>query len=182
MKPENILSETNASSINWNIRDDLKGKEMEEILQSQPKFPFSVCTINLDGSLNIGVMMRTAVIFGAEKFFVAARNKYDKRSTVGAHNYIEIVKDISIENLIVTITSHGYSPVCCELGGTNIRNFEFPKKPCFIFGNEGLGVPEEVLNNCQYKVEIPQPGVLRSLNVSIAAGIVMYEYFNKIGI
>ena len=78
--------------------------------------------------------------------------------------------------MLEIIELYGYTPVCIEQGGENIKECKFPEKPCFIFGNEGDGIPDEILNSCRYKIEIPQFGVLRSLNVSTAAGIVMYEY------
>lgn len=175
------LSDINASSINWNIRDELKGLELDEILTYQKKNGFSVCMINTTGSLNIGVVLRSAVLFGADKFYITGKQRYDKRSTVGAHNYIQVdkIKTFDYDLMIERIILDGYTPVFIETNGkpiSTIHNDARIYKPCFIFGEEGAGIPEELLSKNYPIFEIPMFGVLRSYNVSVAASIAMYEY------
>lgn len=54
------------------------------------------------------------------------------------------------------------------------------KKYAFVLGNEVEGVSEEVLNNCLGALEIPQYGTKHSLNVSVAAGIAVWDFVRKI--
>lgn len=182
----NILSDKSANSLNWNIRDELKGKELDEIRRSQPRLPYSIGLINLDGSLNIGTIIRTAVIYGASSIHIFGKKKYDKRSTVGAHNYIDIhfhkmpETILEISNLL---DEYKFDPVFVEQGGMSIDTGYLeafvPGKtetaPCFIFGSESDGIPFD-LYEYPFVVEIPQYGVLRSLNVSAAASILMYKF------
>ncbi len=172
-------------SVNWNVRDELKGKTLEEINQQQPKYPFAVGVINVDGDLNIGMMLRTAVIFGASNFFIFGKKKFDKRSTVGAQNYIELVK-ADIDNLEQELNNRYYFPVFIETGyetwDQNTAQWLYLKEshrhhgtPCFVFGNEAEGISKELIGS-NTAVSIYQPGVLRSLNVSAAAAIVMQRY------
>ena len=171
---------------NFNVRDELQNLPLDDILNYQPKNGFAVCALNILGDLNIGTIIRSAVIFGADKFYIAGRKRWDRRSSVGSHNYIDIeyvdAWDDSTETLnydkILKTVNQNYVTVACETEGLPIK--EFPKgkmfKPCFIFGSEGFGIPSNVLDNVNYCVTIPQLGVLRSLNVSSAASIIMYEY------
>lgn len=146
--------------------------------------PFAVCIVNVTGDLNTGIIVRTASLMGAECVIVAGRRIYDKRSTVGAQNYIPVHRvDCLVDETTVdydaverTITQLGYTPVCVEHGGTLVRKFDFRSvdRPCLIFGNEGFGLPEEFTSRHRC-VSIPQRGVLRSFNVSSAAAIVIDE-------
>ena len=72
----------------YNICDEYKKMKLEEVkeLQENNSLPFAVAAVNINGDLNLGSMIRTSVIFGAEKFFIIGKKRYDKRSTVGAHN------------------------------------------------------------------------------------------------
>jgi tRNA G18 (ribose-2'-O)-methylase SpoU len=177
------LSTVNANSLNWNIQDKFKGLELEEILNHQPKKGFSVCMLNTTGSLNIGVVLRSAVLFGADKFYITGKKKYDKRSTVGAHNYIDVefLPTYDSNTIIDKIELDGYYPVLLETDAPDIKYMKddlnyFNKKPCFIFGEERDGISEEFLDKNLPVYSIPTFGVLRSLNVSVAAGIAMYIY------
>ena len=176
----------------WNVRDDLKHLKKEEIKEIAEKstLPFAVLALNVTGELNIGMMMRTACLMGAELFIVYGLPKIDGRSTVGAHNWLNIkIVDARIANsidldyskLYPTLEEFGYTPVFFDTGGISINNLDMKSlcvnKPCLIFGNEGLGIPKEVIQD-HTVVTIPQRGVLRSLNVSNAASIAIFHFSN----
>lgn len=191
LRDANVLSEVNSSSINWNIRDELKGQTLEDINRHQIKFPYAVAMLNTSGSLNIGVAMRSAVIFGASKFYIAGKRQYDRRSTVGAQNYIDIERiacyddvtgELDSNVLIDAIVSDGYTPCIIEQDYPDINLIadDEPKYPCFIFGEEQKGVPDVFMKYPGYSIK--QYGVLRSLNVSVAVGITLHHvahYFEK---
>lgn len=183
---------------NWNVRDELKGKSVEEILEHQPKRGFAVGLVNIDGGLNIGSMIRTATIFGADCVYIIGRKRFDRRSTVGAHNYIEIKHidedqntETGANNILTAIKGDEYIPCSIEQGGRPIDNLDmmyvlpdgrncwsplrYKMRPCFLFGAEKEGLSSFITSNTGIH-SIRQFGVLRSLNVSSAAAIVMYEY------
>lgn len=160
----------------WNVKDCLQGLSVDEILTHQPKMGFAVALLNVDGGLNIGSMIRSAVVFGADKVYLIGARRFDKRSTVGAHNYIEIAH-IPSSNCLNKIKEDGYLPVAIEQGGANIgdESFKNLKNPCFLFGSESVGLDKDIVENC-ICYQIPQIGVLRSLNVSSATSIILYEF------
>jgi 23S rRNA (guanosine2251-2'-O)-methyltransferase len=59
---------------------------------------------------------------------------------------------------------------------------EKDKKYAFIFGHEVKGVQQEIVNNSDFCVEIPQFGTKHSLNISVSAGVVLWEMFKKSGL
>lgn len=189
------IVENNLNS--FNVRDEFKNLSIEEIRQYQPKNGFAVCLINILGDLNVGTIIRSAVLFGADKVYLAGRRKWDRRSCVGAQNYIDIEMidsfDESIDDMIQYDMIHnvlkkdGWEIVCAETGGKSIqkymidRQFAFVKtKPCFVFGSEGFGIPQSFLDKSDHIVMVDQPGVMRSLNVASAASIFMYEFSKNV--
>lgn len=183
-----------AASKHWNVHDNLKGLSIEELreINEKDRLPFAVCAINITGDLNVGIMLRTACVMGAERFFIIGRRKYDKRSTVGAYNYMDVVRvdalddngEIDVDMFNQVMAEYGYRPICFETGGMKMfmsaGQFSFKsfydasEKVCLVFGNEGIGLPIE-LTSQHFCLSIPQRGVLRSLNVSSAASMAMYE-------
>jgi tRNA G18 (ribose-2'-O)-methylase SpoU len=133
------------------------------------------------------MMIRSAVIFGAETFYIIGRKRYDKRSTVGAYNYIDLkfITDDPEEtpHLALNDILLKYDLAFIEQGGKDINSIHFgkgKKDRCFVFGSESNGIPKSMLKagieDANAEVfSIPQLGVLRSLNVSNAASIVMHK-------
>lgn len=149
---------------------------------------FAVMIVNLKGDKNIGTIIRTSAIFGASKVYVIGRRYFDKRTLVGANNYIDIEKIMDFPDELQTIL-HGYSPICVEQGGISLEDMnwgsylpgELLPPPCFILGAEDTGLSREFIDKCKklpgFKcVSIPQIGILRSLNVSVAHGIIINDY------
>lgn len=173
----------------WNVHDHLQDKTLEELenIQKENTAPFAVCVLNLYGDLNVGIILRTACVFGAERAFIVGKKKYDKRSTVGAHKYLEIHKvggkrgrdHIDPMALRTAIEGCGYDPVFIEQGGTPLHHVHWgtltERKPCLIFGNESNGIDPELIREEDRVISIPQFGVLRSLNVATAASIVIHD-------
>ena len=187
---KDIVDEATNSA--WNVRDDLKGMTKEEIksVADATTLPFAVLALNVTGELNVGMMMRTACLMGAELFIIYGLPKIDSRSTVGSQNWLNIkIVDARIPNsieldyskLFSVLEELNYSPVFFDTGGVSINDLDMSqyknKKPCLIFGNEGLGIPKE-LTQGHTIITIPQRGVLRSLNVSNAASIATFIFSN----
>jgi tRNA G18 (ribose-2'-O)-methylase SpoU len=190
-----IIADT--ASKHYNVRDEYKSNTFEEnvrIQQSQSR-NFSVGMINVTGELNIGVSIRSACLMGAQNFYIFGRKKFDKRSTVGAEKYINIVQYTYDEPMTadeqmardIQELNHDnkHYVVLCEQDGEvlrgkyNWRGIEHPWHPLFIFGSESHGIPTTVSALGFPKVSIPQVGVLRSFNVSAAMNIICWDYIRE---
>ena len=162
-----------------NIVDAMKGMDEERIrmIYKENSLPFAVCVVNLTGGLNTGIIFRTANAMGAERIFYFGKKHFDKRSAVGIFNYstVEYISDfeelknfkqkyvfVGIENNIPDAISE--------------REYTYKRNSLFFMGEEGYGLDKEILDLCDDKIFIPQIGTVRSLNVSTAAGIIMYGY------
>jgi len=170
----------------FNVADEYKHLSLDDLKQTavMRQLPFAVALANITGDLNAGVIIRSACVMGAQKVFVFGRKKYDRRSTVGAHHYIDVLPhDITTETgtldwdaALQTIRVNGYTPVLIEQGGAPLHTLHLATHHplCLVFGAEDSGIPSEI---CRQEpcYSIPQQGILRSLNVSTAAGIAMWH-------
>lgn len=172
--PFNVMTEFQRMSVD----------ELRELAKSR-QLPYAVALANITGDLNTGVIIRSACVLGAERVFIFGKKKYDRRSTVGAHNYIELthsesngeLEPFNWEDAMQIIRVHGYTPVLIEQGGMPLFDFK-PQRlatpACLVFGAEETGIPDSLCRT-ELCYTIPQPGILRSLNVSTAAGIAMWH-------
>ena len=175
----------------YNVADEFKPYNFDEIreIAATRQLPYAVALANITGDLNTGVIIRSACVLGAERVFIFGRKKYDRRSTVGAHHYIDIshfeaedAEDIFDWSVALhTIRVNGYTPVLIEQGGKSLATFrlaDIPAPICLVFGAEDIGIPSNI---CAHELcfSIPQPGVLRSLNVSSAASIAMWQVVSE---
>ena len=175
-----------------NVRDEFKHLDHEQHLElhDDSRLPYAVACINLTGDLNVGSIIRSAAMLGCETVFIYGRKRFDKRGLVGAHNYqkVEYITidlpddvgdfppDVNYEILIQTLDGMGYTPFGLETGGARIDQMDFREivSPCIVVGNENMGLPDYLRSRLPI-VSIPQSGVMRSLNVGVAAAIAMAE-------
>lgn len=178
-----------------NVHDHLKDMTTDELreLCDTDRKPFAVCVLNITGELNVGTIIRNALLTGARRVVIMGRRKYDKRGTVGSQNYIEVERIDALKEDGLTIDSkmfwswmnkNSYRPFFVEQGGTMLNKIDWynwimrvqPSLPCLVFGNENRGVQENLLQDPRGRIiSIPQKGVIRSYNVASASGIVMYS-------
>ena len=151
--------------------------------------PVGLMLLNLDGNMNIGMSIRTAAVMGCSDVWVVGKRCYDRRSEVGARNYIHVHRVKEISDPATFFETAGWQPILVEQGGAPLEDYKFPisrsaaasegEKPIvFIVGSESHGIPEEWLTGLRHapRLSISQYGLVRSLNVSAAASIILYEY------
>jgi tRNA(Leu) C34 or U34 (ribose-2'-O)-methylase TrmL len=135
---------------------------------------------------------KNMTMFVEDKYGCKGKKSFDRRSTVGTHNYIPTIH-IKTEDEFINFCLNKYSMVCVEnnipeYSHKNISLFDdvvfegFKNPPIFIFGEEQLGISNSILSACDKIITIPHYGSVRSLNVgSCAATIFAFyrKYFNK---
>ena len=180
-----------------NVPDDLKHLTVPELQQitAHRTFPFSVMMLNVLGDMNVATTIRSAHLMGAESCVVFGRRKIDNRGLVGAANYTPVEKiwavdeDLTLQADVFAqyCESHAVLPVFVEQGGENVFDMdwkqlqfrcenEIKRKLMLVLGTEREGIPTDIitagraLGGCV--VSIPQRGVIRSHNLSMAFAIV----------
>lgn len=173
--------------LKYNVHTPLQGFPVAKLQQIShaTALPVALMLYNLTGDINVGMSIRTAVILGCSDVYIVGRRKYDRRSEVGAKNYIQIHRCPTIDPTF--FAENKLLPIFLEQGGAPLEEFSFKPflpgklkegwKVVFVMGSERFGLPIHLLKSLQAPIlSISQYGVMRSLNVSIAASIVLYEY------
>ena len=126
---------------------------------------------------NLGNIIRTSDWFGFKNIYLS-NNSIDPynpkvvRSAMGAHFYLNII-EIDIIEHITNLKNNNFKIIAADLDGQNIHNWTPPNKWAIILGNEAHGISDEIYKLIDYKVTIPKHGNMESLNVSMAAGILL---------
>lgn len=147
---------------------------------------------NIRSAYNVGSIFRTAEGLGVKKIYLtgytphpADSEDFDikksrrmiSKTALGAEENVEWEGEENIFKVIENLKRDGVQIVALELHAKSqdIKDFQ-PKFPCaLILGNEVLGVENDLLKYCDALVQIPMRGRKESFNVSVAAGIAMYE-------
>jgi tRNA G18 (ribose-2'-O)-methylase SpoU len=157
--------------------------EIKKDLEERKK-NFSILLVNIDYDNNSGNIIRTANAMGAKEVILFGRRSFDRRSSMGTEFYMEFQQIKFVEEIDEALKEYDIV-VGLENGVTtkNLIDYKWNKniKTLICLGQEGSGIPKEILDKCHDLVEIPQVGSVRSLNVGTAAGIVMYDYCAKVG-
>lgn len=140
--------------------------------------------IMLDGVTdvrNIGAIARTAVCCGAQAVIipdkgVGALNEEAMKSSAGALEKVQVCRVGSLMKAVDTLHLNGIKVYASEMTATK-KVFELPytEPCCVIMGSEDKGVFPGLLKICDDVFKIPMAGDFESLNVSVAAGIILYE-------
>lgn len=133
---------------------------------------------------NLGTILRTIDSIGLNQVIVSKEtadsfNPKVVRSTMGAIFRIKIIEVENLQETVKQIRKHHFKLVVTSLQTENsIYDIDFNKK-IIVIGNEANGVSREIQDMADEKAKIPMLGKTESLNASVAAGIVMYEYVRQ---
>jgi tRNA G18 (ribose-2'-O)-methylase SpoU len=143
-----------------------------------------VCASLIDKVTNLAGLTRTAEIFAAEKIIVPdiKVKKMDnfKSISVGAEDWVEIeeCKEADLLPWLKARKNEGYSIIGIEQTSSSqcLSKVQFEEKSILLLGKEKEGIPVEFLQVVDKCVEIPQLGIIRSLNVHVSGAISIWEY------
>ena len=141
--------------------------------------PVEIAILNSKYSMNAAMIIRQAACEGLRRVHIIGPKACDMRPAVGAQHYVDVVKPGDVDPSY--FIEQGLYPILVEQGGEALEEFNFKslfrqgKNLCIIMGNESTGLPDSYLKEKFPRVSISQLGVLRSMNVQMAAGIVIYE-------
>jgi tRNA G18 (ribose-2'-O)-methylase SpoU len=168
------------------LLSELNRKNTEQFRQS-PKWPIRIILDNLRSAHNVGSVFRTADAFLVDKIYLCGitatpPNKEISKSALGATDSVQWTYMNSSQLAIEECINEGFSPVCVEqTSESKVLEDFFPDGPTvLIFGNEVNGVSLEALALCSAAIEIPQFGTKHSFNVSVCAGMVLYDFYLKL--
>lgn len=165
------------------------GRISVDEFKKTPKTPAVVVLDNVRSALNVGAVFRTADAFKIEKIMLCGitacpPNSEIRKTAIGAEQSVDFQYFKTTTEAIIMLKDAGYKIIAAEqtTESVSMENLDLQgvEKVAVIFGNEVKGVDDSVLEMCDLCVEIPQYGTKHSLNVSVSAGIVIWEVFKKL--
>ena len=163
--------------------DELPRKSTDEFRRAE-KLPVILLLENIRSMHNVGSVFRTADAFLVEGIYLCGYtprppHRDIHKTALGATDTVEWKYMDSAVAAVQKLREAGYRTVAVEQvkGSVPLQSFNrlAGEKLAVIFGNEVEGVSEDVLACCDNFIEIPQFGMKHSLNVSVAAGMVLWE-------
>jgi len=151
------------------------------MLYEEGRNPFIVLLDGVSDVRNFGAIARTCECAGVDAIVIPRRggvgvNGDAMKTSAGALNYIPVCRETSILNAVKYLRDCG----CQVIAASEKSNIGYTDADCtgpvaLVLGAEDVGISEDVLRFCDTMVSIPQNGRISSLNVSVAAGVMIYE-------
>lgn len=167
---------------------ELGRKSVEDFRKSE-KMPVVIVLDNVRSQHNIGSAFRTADAFALEKVWLCGicavpPTAEIHKSALGAEFSMEWEYSPETMPVVEKLKSEGYTVVSVEQAenSTSLQDFipEKGRRYAFVFGNEVNGVQQDVVSASDICLEIPQFGTKHSLNVSVSAGVVLWDVISKL--
>jgi 23S rRNA (guanosine2251-2'-O)-methyltransferase len=164
---------------------ELKRKTVVEFKNAE-KIPVVVVLDNIRSMHNVGSVFRTADAFLLEEIclcgYTARPPHRDiQKTALGATETVKWRYFSTALDVVAQLRKEGYRIFAVEQVENSIplQEFNFNGRMALVFGNEVSGVGEGVLKLCDGSIEIPQLGMKHSLNISVAAGIVLWDLVSQ---
>lgn len=166
-----IISKVEYSSIEKIVEDAL----------SSDSAPILVLLDGVSDVRNFGATARSAEFAGAKGIILPAKggaavNAEAIKASAGALLRIPATKVPNLRSAVYYLMESGFQIVAAtERGDVSIYDIDFNKPTAIIMGSEERGISDSILAIAEYKAKIPQAGKIGSLNVSVAASVIMFE-------
>jgi tRNA G18 (ribose-2'-O)-methylase SpoU len=162
--------------------EELNRKSVAEFRESD-KMPVVAVLENVRSAYNVGSVFRTADAFLLEGIYLCGYTAFPphkeiKKTALGAEDTVHWQHHRDIKEAVTALRESGYSIYAVEQAVSSRKLPHFQpagEKVAVIFGNEVTGVEQSTIALCDGCIEIPQLGMKHSLNISVAAGIVLWE-------
>lgn len=162
----------------------IETQDIEDILPQlfeQGKVPFILMLDRITDVRNFGAIVRTAECAGVDAIIIPKResaqiNEDAIKTSTGAIFRVPICKVDNLTDTVYLLKDSGLTIVgCTEKTTTTIYESNYSEPVAIIMGNEEKGIANQLLKNCNSLAKIPMAGEIASLNVSVAAAIILFE-------
>ena len=156
-----------------------------ETFKSTKKKPLVVILDNVRSLHNVGSVFRTSDAYLVEKIFLCGITAVPPsaeihKTALGAEDTVQWEYAENTVAVVASLKANGYTVIAIEQveGSVSLNDFAIDNKRKYavILGNEVKGVQQSVVDQCDACIELPQFGTKHSLNVSVTAGIVIWEF------
>ncbi len=165
-----------------------KLEQIVPFLYEQGKNPFILVLDGLTDVRNFGAIARTCEVAGVDAIVIPSRgsvsvNADAVKTSAGALHTIPVCRENSLKEAVTFLKNSGIKVVSATEKAANLHTQATYTDPvAIVMGAEDVGVSNEIIRICDELVKIPQFGNIQSLNVSVAAGVMIYEVVRQRGL
>jgi tRNA G18 (ribose-2'-O)-methylase SpoU len=134
---------------------------------------------NWQHDLNIGTIVRNANAFNVSAVHIIGKRHWNRRGAMVTDRYLNIFQHPDVNSFVKAMGDRRIIAVDNLAGATPLSQTTLPEKAVLVFGGEGPGLSKEMQEAAEAMVMIEQLGSTRSVNVGVAAGIVMYQWMQQ---
>ena len=143
--------------------------------------PFVIVLDEIEDPHNLGAIIRTAECAGAHGIIIPARrsaglNYTVGKSSAGAYEYVPVARVTNIAAVLDDLKQRGCWVYGADMSGETYCTADLSGAAALVIGSEGKGLGRLIREKCDMILSLPMLGKINSLNASVAAGILMYEF------
>ena len=144
--------------------------------------PFALAGWNTSKEHNVGTLVRTAHAAAATEVILVGEREWNVEAARTAELYTTVTALEDGQAFLEHLEEQRWSLVAVELDPRSVSLFDarYPTRPCFLLGAELGGIPESILRRAELVVQIPQWGLVPSLNLAVAGSLVVYDHLAKL--
>ncbi len=166
-----------------NLIDKYKGKPVSVIKTdlSKKSFKLHIAIENYQHDYNIGTIVRSANAFNVAGVHIIGKRHWNRRGAMATEKYLELYEHPSVENFVAWAKENNQIIIGIDniAGSIPLSSSKLPLSAVLVFGQEGPGLSSEMQAQCTQIIAIEQFGSTRSVNVGVAAGIILYEWIRR---
>ena len=156
----------------------------EEVISKRTRH-FTIATEDVYQLHNTSAVMRSCDVFGIQDLHVIEEKvskKIDREIAMGAQKWVNIDRHNSTKECINNLKENGYQIIATtpHNNSAELKDFDISKKSAFFFGKEKEGLSDIVLDAADGYLKIPMYGFTESLNISVAAAIILQTLVSKL--
>lgn len=163
-----------------NVVDEYRYWQLQAIVADLDtrRHPLHVAIQNWEHDFNIGSIVRTANAFNVAGVHILGRRRWNRRGAMVTDRYLHVHHHESVSAFAAWADGEQVSLIGVDNlpGSVPLESARLPQRCCLVFGSEGPGLTDELLDACQGLVAITQYGSTRSINAGAAAAIAMYHW------
>ena len=165
-----------------NVTDEFRNMTVEAIKAELDtrRNPLHVAIENYQHDFNIGTIVRNANAFNVEAVHIIGKRHWNRRGAMVTDRYMNVFHHATVDEFIAALPAdmrvYGIDNVETSVP---LSKTELPQHAVLVFGGEGPGLSDDMMQRCEKIVAIEQFGSTRSVNVGVASGIVLYDWIRQ---
>jgi tRNA G18 (ribose-2'-O)-methylase SpoU len=166
-----------------NVVDKYRHQPVEDIVADldTSRSELEIAVENLERDFNMGTIIRNANAFNVNRVHIIGSKQWNKRGAMKTDAYLHIEYHKTVDDFIAYAHGAQKEVIAIDIvnGATALGETILPENAILVFGAEGPGLSDELLERASKVVMIEQFGSTRSVNVGVASGIAMYAWIQK---